>query len=77
MGVESEYRYKKVLKLSSRGGGEESDPGLPLISQRLHTASGKQDTEEKNPRNRCLRAEEAARERTSEVGGGASTAGGI
>lgn len=49
MGVDSEYRYKKVLKLSSRGGGEESDPGLPLISQRLRTASGKQDTEEKIP----------------------------
>lgn len=28
-----------------RGGGEESDPGLPLISQGLRTASGKQDAE--------------------------------
>lgn len=31
------------------GGGQESDPGLPLISQRLHAAPGKQDTGGKNP----------------------------
>lgn len=42
-------RYKKkVLNLGSgteSGGWGQSDTGLPLISQRLHIPSGKQDAE--------------------------------
>lgn len=59
------------------GGGWESDPGLPVISQRLRAAPGANRIQRKNPRNH----QEVVRKRASEVGGGggggASTAGGI
>lgn len=64
------HRYKKV-----EVGGWESDPGLPLISQRLRVAPGQTGCRGggEKPRNH----QEAVRKRASEVGGGAPTAGGI